>query len=144
MTRVLVIQGAGMNLRGKTEDQIELFGNATLEDINNEIYRYAKELRMDVEIFQSNFEQDVITQLSITESNQFDAAMINPAGYTQSHGRIPDTINKISVPVIEVHISNPPSRGVTSEMQPVCEGSIYGFGIYGYYLALNGINTLTG
>ena len=51
MTRVLVIQGADMHLRGKTEDQIALFGNATLDDINDEIYRYAKDLRIIVEIF---------------------------------------------------------------------------------------------
>ena len=143
MTKVLVIQGAGMNLRGKTEDQIALFGSATLDDINNEIYRYAKELRMSVTIFQSNVEQEVITQLSAAEDNRFDAALINPGGYTQAKGEVPDAINKIGIPIIEVHMSNPTARDVTSEIQPICEGSIYGFGIYGYYLALNGVNNLT-
>ena len=144
MTKVLVIQGADMHLRGKTKDQIALFGNATLDDINNEIYRYAKELRINAEIFQSNFEHEVITQISSAESNKFDAAMINPAGYTQAKGRIPETITGIDIPVIEIHMSNPTSRGITSEIQPVCEGSIYGFGIYGYYLGLDGIKNLMG
>ena len=144
MTRVLVIQGADMHLRGKTEDQIALFGNATLDDINDEIYRYAKDLRIIVEIFQSNFEHEIITQLLAVESNEVDAALINPAGYTQSDGRIPETINNLSIPVIEIHMSNPTSRGVTSKVQSSCEGSIYGFGIYGYYLGLNGIKNLMG
>ena len=124
MTRVLVIQGADMHLRGKTEDQIALFGNATLDDINDEIYRYAKDLRIIVEIFHSNFEHEIITQLLAVESNEVDAALINPAGYTQSDGRIPETINNLSIPVIEIHMSNPTSRGVTSKVQSSCEGSI--------------------
>ena len=91
MGKVLVIQGAGMNMRGKV--QLETFGPMTLREMNEQIVGYGKELDMDIEL-------------------------------------------------IEVHASNPTSRGTVSQIQPVCKGSVYGFGIYGYKLALEAIKSM--
>ena len=68
-----------------------------------------------------------------------DACLINPAGWTTSSGVLRAAIAQVSFPVIEVHASNPTARGTVSTIQPVSKGSVYGFGYYGYYLALQGL-----
>jgi 3-dehydroquinate dehydratase-2 len=137
MPKVLVIQGAGMNMRGKV--QIEIFGTDTLDQTNEHIRGFAKELGIDVEIFHSNIEGEVANALYDAHDRSFDAALINPSGYTTAAPLLRTAISQVAYPVIEVHVSNPTSRGSTSVIQPVCKGSVYGFGAYGYYLALLGL-----
>ncbi len=134
MTKILVIQGAGMNMRGKA--QVELFGTASLEEINKQIRGFADSLGVDVEIFHSNIQGEVLNALYDAHDRRIDAALINPAGYTTGTGPLPAAIAQVGFPVIEVHASNPSARGTVSNIQPVCKGSVYGFGVYGYYLAL--------
>ena len=140
MTKVLVIQGAGMNMRGKS--QVEVFGPATLDQINEQVRGYAEGLGLDVEIFHSNIEGEVANALYDGHDHKIDAALINPAGYTTGNGLVRAAIAQVDYPVIEVHASNPTSRGTVSAVQPVCKGSVYGFGVYGYYLALEAIKHL--
>ena len=142
MTKVLVIQGAGMNMRGKA--QVEIFGPSTLDQINDQIRGYARDLGIDVEIFHSNIEGEVANALYDAHDGEIDAAVINPAGYTGATGPIRAAITQVRFPVFEVHVSNPASRGGVSNIQPVCKGSVWGFGIYGYYLALEGVKSLAG
>ena len=142
MTRVLVVHGAGMNMRGKA--QLELFGPDTLEQINEKIRGYADTLGVDVEIFHSNIVGEVINALYDAQGLDFDGALINPAGFTTSTGPLPNAISQVRYPVIEVHVTNPTARGITSVVQPVCKGSIYGFGIYGYYIGLEVTKHLAG
>ena len=78
MTRVLVIQGAGMNMRGKS--QVEIFGPDTLDQINEQIRGYAEGLGLDVEIVHSNIEGEVVNALYDAHERGIDAALINPAG----------------------------------------------------------------
>ena len=141
MTKVLVIQGAGMNMRGKA--QIEIFGTDTLDQINQQIMDYAKSLGVDVEIFHSNIEGEVVNALYQAHDADVDAVVINPAGYTTGTGPLLGAIGQVRLPVIEVHASNPTSRGTVSKVQPLCKGSVYGFGVYGYYLALEAAKNLT-
>lgn len=140
MTKVLVIQGAGMNMRGKS--QVEIFGPATLDQINEQVRGYAEGLGLDVEIFHSNIEGEVANALYDAHDRKMDAALINPAGYTTGSGPLRAAIAQVTYPVIEVHASNPTSRGTVSNVQPVCKGSVYGFGVYGYYLALEAVKHL--
>ncbi|MBM3943675.1 MAG: type II 3-dehydroquinate dehydratase [SAR202 cluster bacterium] len=140
MTKVLVIQGAGMNMRGKA--QIETFGATTLDQINEQIRGYADALGLDVEIFHSNIEGEVCNALYDAYDRGFDAALINPAGYTTLVGPLRGAITQVKFPVIEVHASNPSSRGTVSAIQPVCKGSVYGFGYFGYYLALEAVKNM--
>ena len=137
MTKVLVIQGAGMNMRGKV--QLEVFGPNTLEQINEQVLGYAEGLGIDVELFHSNIEGEVVNALYEAHDGDVDAALINPAGYTTGTGPLKAAIAQVRFPVIEVHASNPTSRGTVSQVQPVSKGSVYGFGVYGYYLALEGV-----
>lgn len=140
MTKVLVIQGAGMNMRGKV--QVEVFGPQTLDQINEQVRGYAEALGMDVEIMHSNIEGEVVNALYEAHDRDIDAALINPAGYTTGTGPLRAAIAQVRFPVIEVHASNPTSRGTVSNVQPVSKGSVYGFGVYGYYLALEGVKQL--
>ena len=137
MTKVLVIQGAGMNMRGKA--QVEIFGPNTLEQINEQIRAYAEGLGVDVEMFHSNIEGEVVNALYDAHERDFDAALINPAGYTTGTGPLLGAIGQVKFPVIEVHASNPTARGTVSKVLPVAKGSVYGFGVYGYYLALEAV-----
>ena len=137
MTKVLVIQGAGMNMRGKT--QLDIFGPTTLDQINEQILGYAEGLGIDVEIYHSNIEGEVVNAIYDAHDRQIDAAVINPAGYTTTTGPLRAAITQVGFPFIEVHASNPTARGTVSNVLPVCKGSVYGFGVYGYYLALEAV-----
>ena len=78
MGKVLVIQGAGMNMRGKV--QLETFGPMTLGEMNEQIVGYGKELDMDIELFHSNVEGEVINALYEAHDSGYEAGIINPAG----------------------------------------------------------------
>jgi len=140
MTKVLVIQGAGMNMRGIS--QVEIFGSTTLKQINEQIKAYGEGLGVDIEIFHSNIEGEVVNALYNAHERQIDAALINPAGYTTGTGPLRAAISQVGFPVIEVHASNPTARGTVSNVLPVCKGSVYGFGVYGYYLALEAVKQM--
>ena len=137
MTKVLVIQGAGMNMRGKS--QLDIFGPTTLDQINEQILGYAEGLGIDVELYHSNIEGEVVNAIYDAHDRQIDAAVINPAGYTTTTGPLRAAITQVGFPFIEVHASNPTARGTVSNVLPVCKGSVYGFGVYGYYLALEAV-----
>ena len=136
MPKVLVIHGAGLNMRGKS--QLDVFGPMTLPEYDQHIRRYAVELGVEVEIFHSNIEGEVINKLYAAHDGGVDAAIINPAGYTTGHPALAAAIGQVKFPVFELHISNPARRGRVSEIAPACRGVLTGFGIFGYYLALRG------
>mmetsp|Transcript_22856 Transcript_22856/g.25430 ORF Transcript_22856/g.25430 Transcript_22856/m.25430 type:complete len:152 (-) Transcript_22856:175-630(-) len=143
MARFLVIHGAGMNMRGKVN--IEKFGPKTLPEYNNEIKEYAKGVSAKVDIFQSNVEGEVINKLYSTfDSQEYNGVVINPSGFTLGYRALSNAIKEVNskVPVVEVHISNPSSRNVHSDMAGSCSGVIHGFGVFGYklgFLALQDI-----
>jgi 3-dehydroquinate dehydratase-2 len=137
MPKVLVIHGAGMNMRGKA--QIDVFGPMTLPEYDAHIRKYATELGVEVEIFHSNIEGEVINRLYAAHDAGMVAAIINPAGYTTGHPALAAAIAQVKFPTFELHISNPARRGRVSEIATVCRGVVTGFGIFGYYLALRGI-----
>ena len=140
MPKVLIIHGAGINMRGKF--QLEIFGTATMEDYSKQIQKYADELEIEIEIFHSNIEGEVIDKFYQSHIDGFDAAIINPAGYSTGHPALVAAISQVEFPTLEVHISNPAARGNNSEISPVCKGVITGFGLYAYYIGLKAIKEL--
>lgn len=142
MPKVLIIHGAGMNMRGKV--QTEIFGTMTLPEYDEHIRKYAAELEVEAEIFHSNIEGEVINRFYDAYSRGVDAAIINPAGYTTGHPALTAAIAQVGFPVIEVHISNPARRGGVSDIARVSRGVVTGFGVFGYYLALRGIRSILG
>lgn len=137
MPKVLVVHGAGMNMRGKS--QIDIFGPMTLPEYDRHIRDYAKELAIDVEIFHSNVEGEVINKFYAAHDEGVDGAIINPAGYTIGYPALMAAIAQVRFPTIELHISNPARRGRESEIARVVRGVVTGCGIYGYHLAMRGL-----
>ena len=136
MTKILVVHGAGMNMRGKVD--LERFGHQTLGEYDRAIREYADELGVDVETFHSNIEGEVINRFYEAHDGDVDAAVINPAGYTTGHPALAAAVGQVRFPTIELHVSNPTARGAVSGIAPVCKGVVLGFGLFGYYLALRG------
>jgi 3-dehydroquinate dehydratase-2 len=137
MAKILIIHGAGMNMRGKV--QTEIFGPMTLPEYDERIRGYAKELGVEVETFHSNVEGEVINRLYAANDQGFDAAIFNPAGFSRGYPALVAALNQVKFPIIELHMSNPVRRGPVSETATVSQGMVTGFGIVGYYLGLRGL-----
>jgi 3-dehydroquinate dehydratase-2 len=140
MAKILVIHGAGMNMRGKV--QIETFGPMTLPEYDERIRGYANELGVEIEIFHSNIEGEVINRLYEANDHGFDAAIFNPAGFSRGYPALVAAIGQVKFPTVELHISNPVRRGPVSETATVSQGMVTGFGIAGYYMALRGLRDM--
>ena len=141
MAKILVIHGAGMSMRGKA--QVDVFGPMTLPEYDRAIRAYAAALGLDVEIFHSNAEGQVIDRLyAAHDEAAIDGAVINPDGFTRGYPALVAAIGRVRFPTIEVHMSNPARRGTTSEVATASRGTVTGFGIAGYDLALRGLKAL--
>ena len=141
MTKVLVIHGAGMSMRGKA--QVEVFGPMTLPEYDAAIRGYAAALGVEVEIFHSNLEGEVIDRVyAAHEDTTIDAAIINPDGFTRGYPALVAAIGRVRYPTIEVHMSNPARRGTSSDVATASRGTVTGFGIVWYELALRGMKAL--
>jgi len=140
MAKILIIHGAGMNMRGKV--QTEIFGPMTLPQYDEHIRGYAAELGVDIEIFHSNVEGEVVNKIYEANERGFDAAIFNPAAFSRGYPALNAAISQVKFPTIEVHISNPVRRGPASETLAVSLGSVTGFGVAGYYLALRGLRDM--
>jgi 3-dehydroquinate dehydratase II len=137
---ILVIHGAGMNMRGKV--QTDVFGTLTLPEYDVAIRNYAAPLGLTVDIFHSNVEGEVINRVYAAHDENIDGAIINPDGFTRGYPALVTAISRVRFPTIEVHISNPARRGTTSDVATACRGTITGFGIVGYDLALRGLKEI--
>ena len=141
MAKILIIHGAGMNMRGKA--LIEIFGKLTLPEYDAAIRGYAAALGLDVEIFHSNIEGEVINRLyAAHDQPDIAAAIINPDGFTRGYPALVGAIQRVRFPMVEVHISNPARRGTHSDIATATQCCIAGFGIEGYDLALRGLKAL--
>lgn len=134
---ILVIHGAGMNMRGVA--QIEVFGAMTLPEYDAAITKYASDADLQLEIYHSNIEGEIINKLYAANEVPIDGAIINPAGFTTGYPALCAAIVQVSFPVYELHMTNPAVRGRISDIGRVTKGVISGFGIDGYRLAMDGL-----
>lgn len=137
--RVLVLNGPNLNLLGQREQAV--YGTTTLQDINNNLEKTAKELGVEISFFQSNCEGALIDALHNAKKEK-DAVILNAGAYTHTSVAIRDAIAAIEIPVIEVHLSNVHKREEfrhKSLISAVCVGVICGFGEKSYYLALQAL-----
>jgi 3-dehydroquinate dehydratase-2 len=135
--KVLVLHGPNLNLLGKREP--EVYGHVTLDSINAMLADEARALGIEVKIFQSNVEGDLVNAIQDAAS-WADAIVINPAAYTHTSVALRDAIAAVAVPTIEVHLSNVYAREPFrhhSYIAPVAVGQITGFGSESYRLALH-------
>lgn len=132
--RIIIINGPNLNLLGKR--QKDIYGDISFED-------YLQTLRdefpnIELEYFQSNIEGEIIDKLHLVGFN-YDGIILNAGGYTHSSVSIADAVSSINTPVVEVHISNILAREEfrhVSLISPNAKGSIFGFGLKGYKLAI--------
>jgi len=132
---ITVIHGPNLNLLGQREP--DHYGTITLDDINVALEKEASRLSMDIELYQSNSESEIVDKI---QSLQSDFIIINPAAYTHSSVAIRDALAAMKIPFIEVHISNVFSREdfrKKSFFSDIAVGVISGLGSEGYCAALN-------
>lgn len=137
--KILVINGANLNMLGIREP--EKYGHTTLADIEKELYAYSFELGVDLEMFQSNQEGEIIEKIH-QALNNFDGIVINPGAYTHTSIAIRDAISSVNLPCVEVHMTNIYAREEfrhKSFISAVCVGHIVGFGANVYKLGLKAL-----
>ena len=137
MKNILLINGPNLNLLGKREPSI--YGNKNLDQIEQELVSNAQKAECSLECFQSNSESEIVDFIQ-NKSVSTDMIIINPGAYTHTSIAIRDTLLAVSVPFIEVHISNIFSREEfrkQSYFSDIAIGIISGLGFEGYNLALD-------
>ena len=135
---IFVLNGPNLNLLGLREP--EIYGRDTLDDIAGRLEDRAQALGFVVDVRQSNHEGHLIDWLHEAAASGAKAVIINPGGFSHTSVAIHDAIKAISVPVIEVHLSNPQAREGfrrRSLIAGAARGTIAGFGALGYELALD-------
>ena len=135
---IYVLNGPNLNLLGLREP--EIYGSDTLDDIAGQLEDRARELGLEVDVRQSNHEGHLIDWLHEANAEGAKAVIMNPGGFTHTSVALHDAVKAITVPVIEVHLSNPHARESfrrRSFVAPAARGTIAGFGALGYVLALD-------
>lgn len=136
MKRITIINGPNLNLLGKRE--LNVYGNQSFENFFSNLQKKYPDL--ELKYLQSNVEGVIIDYLQ--QESYKDGIILNAAGYTHTSVSIADAVKAIEIPVIEVHISNIFAREEfrhTSLIAPYCKGSIIGFGLRGYELAIDAL-----
>ena len=135
--KILVINGPNINMLGIREP--EIYGGNTYVDLCDMINDYAAEKGIEVELYQSNCEGDIVTEIQKAYNN-FDGIVINPAAYTHTSVAILDAVKSVSLPTVEVHISDVSSREEfrqVSYVRAACIKTIAGHGFKGYLEAID-------
>lgn len=137
--KIVVIQGPNINMLGTREKNI--YGVMSMEDIHAQMKAVAEQNSVEIEFFQSNLEGEIVDRIQECLGDA-DGIIINPAAYSHSSIAIRDAIAAVSLPAIEVHISNIARREEfrqKSVISAVTAGQIIGFGPVGYHLAMVGM-----
>jgi len=136
---ILVLHGPNLNKLGTREP--EIYGNDTLDDINNALIALGKKNGVEVDCFQSNHEGEIIDKIQAIDEN-VTGIIINPAAFTHTSLAIRDALSMTDLPVIEVHLSNIYKRESfrhKSLISGVVKGQIAGFGMQGYLMAMEAL-----
>ncbi len=130
--KILIINGPNLNLLGTREP--EIYGEISMEEFLKELIK--KYQNIEIDYFQSNIEGEIIDQL---QKDDFEGIIINPGAYSHYSHAISDCLKNISLPKIEVHISNIYKREEFRQKSVTaahCDAVLSGFGLNGYELAI--------
>ena len=138
--KILVINGPNLNMLGVREP--EIYGEMTLDKINEELCEFSKTLGdIELDFYQSNHEGDIVDKIQ-SAHKLYDGIIINPAAYTHTSVAIADAIRGVEVKTVEVHLSNINSREEYRKQSlsaPYCLGIVAGFKQDSYKMALLGL-----
>ena len=135
--KILVINGPNLNMLGIREPSV--YGNSTYSDLCSLINDYAQKLGVEVEIYQSNHEGDLVDKIQ-SAYNKADGIVINPAAYTHTSVALLDALKAVAIPAVEVHISDVSKREdfrQISFVRSYCFATISGHGFNGYLEAID-------
>ncbi len=135
---ILVINGPNLNMLGKREPTI--YGSGSLADLETQCKTWGEDVATTVDCRQSNHEGVILDWLHSAEQEGFEGIIINPGGLTHTSVALRDAVSAITLPVIEVHLSNVHAREEFrhhSFISGVCEGTISGLGFQGYKAAIH-------
>lgn len=142
---VYVLNGPNLNLLGTREP--ELYGHATLEEVEKLCRSTAERFGLAIEFRQSNHEGQIIDWIHQARAENAAGLLINPAGHTTTSVSILDALQTMTAPVIEVHLTNIHARESFrrhSYVSRAARAVVCGFGIAGYALAITGLAALIG
>jgi 3-dehydroquinate dehydratase-2 len=135
--KVLVLHGVNLNMFGKRDPK--QYGTATLADIERELQALAQELDVEVESFQTNGERELCERIHRAHGEDLGAVVINAGAWTHYSYAIRDALAILTVPIVEVHMSNIHAREEFrhhSVIAAIAKGQIAGFGVDSYLLGL--------
>ncbi len=138
MAKILLLNGPNLNLLGKREPGI--YGQQDLELIQNELASRAQDAGHELSSYQSNAEHELVNRIHQAGNEAIDFILINPAAFTHTSIAIRDALLGVSIPFIELHLSNVHQREAfrqNSYFSDIAEGVISGFGANSYTLALD-------
>jgi len=133
----LLLNGPNLNLLGKRETDI--YGEQTLEQIEEELLEVAKKNKIDLKTFQSNAEHELVDRIQAAKNENVSCILFNPGAFTHTSVALRDAILGVDIPLIEIHISNIFNREAFREksyFSDIAIGIISGFGEQGYKAAL--------
>jgi len=139
MKKIAVLNGPNLNLLGTREPS--LYGTESLADVEERLGQVAKELQLEVDFAQFNGESDMIDCIQ-SWRGRMDGAVVNAGAYTHTSLALRDALAAVSVPFVEVHVTNVYAREPErrhSMIAPAAVGVVCGLGAYGYELALRGL-----
>ena len=135
--KIIILNGPNLNLLGEREK--EKYGNVTLKDIENECNEFAKKNNIELTLFQSNVEGELVEEIQKARTSQ-NGLIINAGGYTHTSVAILDALKILKIPIFELHITNIYNREEfrhKSLISNVATSVLCGFGTKGYIMALN-------
>ena len=136
MNKIIILNGPNLNLLGEREK--EKYGKITLKDIENNCKEFAKKNNIDLSLFQSNIEGELVNEIQKARK-EHHGLIINAGGYTHTSVAIHDALKILKMPIIELHITNIYNREEfrhKSLVSKTSTGIICGFGTDGYIMAL--------
>ena len=136
MDKIIILNGPNLNLLGEREK--EKYGNITLKDIDNNCKEFAKKNNIDLSLFQSNIEGEIVEEIQKARKEQ-NGLIINAGAYTHTSVAIHDALKILKIPIIELHITNIYNREEfrhKSLISKIATSILCGFGTDGYIMAL--------
>ena len=137
MTKILLLQGANMVWLGQREP--ELYGTTTANELDAIMHARAASAGITVDIFYANIEGEAIARIYQAVEEGVDGLLMNPAGFTYAGFALRDCIKAVSLPYVEVHMTNIERRGTRSVLAEGANGVVTGLGVSSYLLGLDGL-----